>query len=164
MLAPMRAALCLSVAFFSACATTSAAPKPDPNAKLEVSRATEREPKAGPSEVFVGEVTVTPLFTPNEFRKAGAGLVTFAPGARSAWHRHPKGQTLVITRGTGWVQQQGEAKLEVKEGDVVWTPPGVVHWHGATETDAMQHVATQEPVEGVAVEWLQQVSQDEYLR
>lgn len=154
----------LCVVSLAACATTPAPPKVDPDAKMEVSASSARDPVAGPVEVFTGEVTVTPLFVPNEFRRAGAGLVTFAPGARSAWHRHPKGQTLVITRGTGWVQQKSGEKFEVKEGDVVWTPPGVIHWHGATDTEAMSHVATQEPVEGIAVEWLEKVTDEEYAR
>lgn len=154
----------LLFAALGACATTPKPPHVDPNAKMELSASSTRDPVAGPVEVFTGEVTVTPLFTPNEFRKAGAGFVTFAPGARSNWHRHPKGQTLVITRGTGWVQQKGETKLEVKEGDVIWTPPQVIHWHGATATEAMSHIATQEPVEGIAVEWLEKVSDDEYAR
>ncbi|MGV3622634.1 MAG: (R)-mandelonitrile lyase [Archangium sp.] len=154
----------LLFAALGACATTPKPPHVDANAKMELSASSTRDPVAGPVEVFTGEVTVTPLFTPNEFRKAGAGSVTFAPGARSNWHRHPKGQTLIITRGTGWVQQKGESKLEVKEGDVIWTPPEVIHWHGATATEAMSHIATQEPVEGIAVEWLEKVTDDEYAR
>lgn len=152
------------LAALSACATTPKTPRADPDAKMEVSASGTRDPVAGPVEVFTGEVTVTPLFTPNEFRRAGAGHVTFAPGARSAWHRHPKGQTLIITRGTGWVQQKGAPKLEVKEGDVIWTPPDVIHWHGATDTEAMSHIATQEPVDGIAVEWLEKVTDEEYAR
>lgn len=160
----MRIRSVVLLAGVSACATTPKAPPVDPNAKMEVSASNTREPVAGPVEVFTGEVTVTPLFVPSELRHAGAGHVTFAPGARSAWHRHPKGQTLIITRGTGWVQQKGEEKIEVHEGDVVWTPPEVIHWHGATATEAMSHIATQEPVEGVAVEWLEKVTDDEYAR
>lgn len=155
--------IALLCALLMACATTPSAPKIDPDAKMEVSAAAERPELIGPSETFTGEVAVTPLFLPNPNRHSGAGHVVFAPGARSAWHRHPRGQTLIITAGSGWVQEKGEKKVEVKAGDVVWTPPGVVHWHGATATEPLSHIATQEPLEGKTVEWLEHVTDDEYL-
>jgi quercetin dioxygenase-like cupin family protein len=92
-----------------------------------------------------------------------AAVVTFAPGARSNWHTHPAGQTLVVTAGTGWIQQEGGAKREIHAGDVIWTPPGVKHWHGATDTTSMRHTALQEVVDGENVTWLEAVSEAQFL-
>lgn len=90
--------------------------------------------------------------------------VTFEPGARSAWHTHPLGQTLIVTAGTGWVQQEGGEKQDIKPGDVIWIPPGVKHWHGATATNGMTHIAIQEQLDGKNVEWMEQVSDEQYGR
>ena len=90
-------------------------------------------------------------------------LVTFEPGARSAWHWHPLGQTLVVTSGCGWVQSEGQPKVEIRPGDVVWCPPKERHWHGATPTTAMTHIAIQEALEGKVVEWMEKVSDEQYL-
>jgi len=111
---------------------------------------------------FVGSVRVDPLFAPRQPSAVSAGAVTFQPGARSAWHTHPLGQTLVVTSGTGWVQQAGGEKIVIKPGDVIWTPPGVKHWHGATATTGMSHIAIQETRNGTSVEWLEPVSQAQY--
>jgi quercetin dioxygenase-like cupin family protein len=92
----------------------------------------------------------------------GCALVTFEPGARSAWHFHPLGQTLVVTQGCGWVQSEGQPKVEIRAGDVVWCPPNEKHWHGATSTTAMSHIAVQEALDGKPVEWLEKVTDDEY--
>ena len=92
------------------------------------------------------------------------GLVTFTPGARSAWHTHPAGQLLIVTSGTGWVQEEGGAKHEIKPGDVIWTPPGVKHWHGATATNSMSHIAITNVVNGKNVEWLEKVSAEQYQK
>ena len=116
----------------------------------------------GSAEYFTGTAVVDPLFAPNGVRGSSAGHVTFAPGARSAWHSHPAGQTLVVTSGSGWIQQWDGEKREIKAGDVVWTPPGVKHWHGATSTTSMGHIAFQEIVDGSAVEWMEQVSDEDY--
>jgi quercetin dioxygenase-like cupin family protein len=105
---------------------------------------------------------VEPLFNAIEHRRVSAGQVTFTAGARSAWHTHPAGQTLVITAGIGWVQQWGGKKIEVRPGDVIWTPPGVKHWHGAIATSTMTHIALQEPVGGKVVEWMEHVSEQQY--
>ncbi len=118
----------------------------------------------GPAERFTGNVTVVPLFVPNEVRRETAAYVTFDQGARSAWHSHPAGQTLVVTEGIGWVQEEGGEKREIKPGDVVWTPPGVKHWHGATSRNAMTHMAIQEDAEGKGITWLQHVTDAEYER
>ena len=116
----------------------------------------------GPAANFTGTVTVTPLFAPNEHSNAGAGQVEFTPGARSNWHTHPAGQTLIVTSGTGWVQQEGGEKIQIKPGDVIWTPPGVKHWHGATDTGSMTRIAVTPVVGGKNVEWLEPVSTEQY--
>lgn len=116
----------------------------------------------GPEANFTGQVSVEMLFPANAPARAAGASVTFEPGARSAWHTHPLGQTLIVTSGTGWVQQEGGQKQEIKPGDVVWTPPGVKHWHGATATDRMTHIAIQEALDGKMVEWMEKVSDEQY--
>lgn len=118
----------------------------------------------GPAQYFTGAVRVDMLFQPQAPSRASGGLVTFEPGARSAWHTHPLGQVLVVTAGTGWVQQEGGAKQEIRPGDVIWTPPGVKHWHGATATNGMAHIAITEALDGKNVDWLEKVSDEEYTR
>lgn len=111
---------------------------------------------------FVGNARIDPLFAAQAPSKVSAGYVTFQPGARSNWHTHPLGQTLVVTTGTGWVQQQGADKQVIKPGDVIWTPPGIKHWHGATSTTGVTHMAIQEVLEGKSVEWLEPVTEAQY--
>jgi quercetin dioxygenase-like cupin family protein len=111
---------------------------------------------------FVGNARIDPLFAAQAPFKVSAGYVTFQPGARSMWHTHPLGQTLVVTAGTGWVQQEGAERQVIKSGDVIWTPPGVKHWHGATSTTGMTHMAIQEALDGKNVEWLEPVSEAQY--
>ena len=118
----------------------------------------------GPAQNFVGAVRVDPLFQPREGNRAAGAYVNFEPGARSAWHTHPAGQTLVVTAGTGWVQQEGGAKQEIKPGDVIWTPPGVKHWHGATASTGMTHLAINEQVSGKSVDWMEKVSDEQYAK
>jgi quercetin dioxygenase-like cupin family protein len=118
----------------------------------------------GPAEYFTGSVIVDPLFSANEHTPATGGHVTFAPGARSAWHTHPAGQILIVTSGTGWVQDEGGEKREIKPGDVIWTPPGVKHWHGATATTAMSHIAITNMLDGKNVDWMEKVSDEQYGR
>jgi quercetin dioxygenase-like cupin family protein len=116
----------------------------------------------GPADWFTGNVRVDPLFqAPDPARVAGAH-VTFEPGARTAWHTHPLGQTLIVTSGAGWVQREGGAIEEIRPGDVVWFEPGEKHWHGATAINGMTHLALQERLDGKVVEWLEQVSNEEY--
>jgi len=128
-----------------------------------ISPATARPPTVGAAETFTGSVHVTPLFQPTAPSRTGGASVTFQPGARSAWHTHPLGQTLIVTAGTGWVQQEGGDKREIRPGDVIWTPPGVKHWHGASATSAMTHIAIQEAQGGTPVTWLEHVSDDQYV-
>ncbi len=128
----------------------------------EISRNGSRPSAMGSAQYFTGSVIVEPLFRANEHMHASGGLVTFAPGARSAWHSHPAGQILIVTSGTGWVQEKGGEKRAVRPGDVVWTPPGVMHWHGATATTSMSHIAITNMRDGKNVEWMQKVSDEEY--
>lgn len=128
-----------------------------------ITTAAERGSSAGPAAWFSGDASVAPLFGPNGPRDFGAAYVTFQPGARTAWHSHPAGQTLVVTDGTGWVQVEGEPRRDIKPGDVVWTPPGVRHWHGATRSTAMTHIALQGEVEGRVVDWFEPVADATYL-
>lgn len=129
---------------------------------VEVMRNGTRPSASGPAASFTGAVIVNPLFQATEHTRAAGANVSFAPGARTAWHTHPAGQTLVVTAGTGWVQQWGGERQEIRPGDVVWIPPGVKHWHGATATNSMAHTAIQEHVEGEVVDWMEQVTDQQY--
>ncbi|HEX2285621.1 MAG TPA: cupin domain-containing protein [Mycobacterium sp.] len=129
---------------------------------MDVSADETRPATTGPADTFTGQVTVKPLFDPNPVRNTGAAEVTFTPGARTAWHTHPGGQTLIVTTGIGWIQQWGGQKLSIKPGDVIWTPPGVKHWHGASDTSAMTHIAIQDSVDGRPVDWLEHVTDEQY--
>ncbi len=118
----------------------------------------------GPADWFTGTVRVDPLFqAPAPARVAGAS-VTFEPGARTAWHTHPLGQTLIVTAGAGRAQLQGGPILDIHPGDVVWFGPGEKHWHGAASTTAMTHIAIQESLDGKVVDWMEHVSDEEYLK
>lgn len=117
----------------------------------------------GPEQYFSGTARIDPLILhPQAPTRTSAAYVTFEPGARTAWHTHPLGQMLVVTAGKGWVQEQGSAKREIKPGDVVWIPPGVKHWHGASGTTALTHIAIQEALDGKSVDWLEKVSDQDY--
>jgi quercetin dioxygenase-like cupin family protein len=129
---------------------------------MTVSRDNSRPASPGPQAFFTGDVTMKPLFGPAGSANAFGGHLTFAPSARSAWHTHPAGQTLIVTSGTGWVQQWGGERQQINPGDVVWTPPGVKHWHGATSSDEMTHIAIQEAVDGRFVDWLEKVTDEQY--
>ena len=116
----------------------------------------------GPSDWFTGSVRIDPLFAANEARRGAAATVTFEPGARTAWHTHPLGQTLVVVSGPGRVQREGEPIQEIRPGDVVWFEPGEKHWHGAGPTTAMSHIAIQEHLDGKVVDWMEHVTQEQY--
>lgn len=118
----------------------------------------------GPKDWFVGAVRVEPLFQKEENTLAAGALVTFEPGARTAWHTHPAGQTIIIQSGLGWVQKEGGPVLEVAPGDVVYFEPNEKHWHGASASKAMSHIAIQEEVNGEVVTWMEQVSEQEYSK
>ena len=117
----------------------------------------------GSAQYFTGSVIVDPLYAANNSTSSSGGLVTFEPGARSAWHTHPAGQVLIVTSGTGWVQEEGGQKREIKPGDVIWTPPGVKHWHGATAANAMSHIAITNMLGGKNVDWMEKVADEQYL-
>jgi quercetin dioxygenase-like cupin family protein len=117
---------------------------------------------SGGTQRFAGNVRIDPLFQSNAPSRLSGGLVTFEPGSRTAWHTHPLGQTLLITSGRGWIQQWAHEKQEVVAGDVVSIPPGVKHWHGATSTTGMTHVALQEALDSENVNWLEQVTDEQY--
>lgn len=130
--------------------------------EMVVTRAGSQPSAKGPVQYFTGTVRVDPLFGPRAPSTAAGVAVTFEPAARSAWHTHPAGQVLIVTAGVGRVQQWGAAVQEIRPGDVIWTPPGVKHWHGAAPTTAMTHIAIQEAVEGKNVEWMEKVSDEQY--
>lgn len=129
---------------------------------MDIKRSGSKPSGNGPAEWFTGVVRIDPLFqAPDPARVAGAS-VTFEPGARTARHTHPLGQTLIVTAGAGLAQRWGGPIEDIRPGDVIWSPPGEKHWHGAAPTTAMTHMAIQEQVDGKAVEWLEHVSDEEY--
>ncbi|WP_338662416.1 cupin domain-containing protein [Pararoseomonas sp. SCSIO 73927] len=129
---------------------------------MEIRRAGSQPSGKGPAEYFTGTVRIDPLFAPDEPARVAGALVTFEPGARTAWHTHPLGQTLIVTQGLGWAQREGGPVEEIRPGDVVWFPPGERHWHGATPTTAMSHIAVQEKLDGSPVDWLEHVTDAQY--
>ena len=129
---------------------------------MDIHRIGDRPSTHGSPEYFTGAVRLDPLFQASAPARAMGASVTFEPGARTAWHRHPLGQTLIVTSGCGLVQRWGGPIETVRPGDVVWFPPGEKHWHGATATVALTHVAIQEAQGGRAVEWLEHVSEEQY--
>jgi len=129
---------------------------------MDIQRGGSQPSGIGPAEWFTGTVRVDPLFqAPDPARVLGAS-VTFEPGARTAWHTHPLGQTLIVTAGAGRAQRWGGPIEEIRPGDVVWIPPGEKHWHGAAPTTAVTHIAVQEQLNGKAVDWMEKVSDEEY--
>ena len=144
--------------------TTAVAADPAaPASRVSVSSAVSRPPSKGAATNFTGAATMTPLFSTTTSTRAAAVSVTFDPGARTVWHSHPAGQQLVVVDGDGWVQQWGGQRQALKKGDVVWTPPGVKHWHGATTSSALTHIAVQEHVDGKVVDWMEPVTDGQYL-
>jgi quercetin dioxygenase-like cupin family protein len=131
---------------------------------MDITRGGSKPSGRGPAEYFTGTVRIDPLFQAPEPARAVGASVTFEPGARTAWHTHPLGQTLIVTFGRGFVQREGGPVEEIQAGDVVWFPPGEKHWHGATPTSAMMHIAIQEALNGKTVEWLEKVSDEQYRK
>jgi quercetin dioxygenase-like cupin family protein len=131
---------------------------------MEIIRLGSQTSGKGPTDWFTGSVRIDPLFQPNGYRRAAAAIVTFEPGARTAWHTHPLGQTLIVTSGIGWAQREGGLIEEIRPGDVVWFEPQEKHWHGASPTMAMTHIAIQEELNGKVVEWMEKVSDDQYMK
>lgn len=129
---------------------------------MEITRIGSQASGKGPEDWFSGTVRIDPLFSANEARRGAAASVTFEPGARTAWHTHPLGQTLIVTAGCGWVQREGGPIEEIHPGDVVWFESNERHWHGATPTTAMTHIAIQENLDGKVVDWMEKVTDQEY--
>jgi quercetin dioxygenase-like cupin family protein len=130
---------------------------------MEIKRAGSQPSAKGPADWFTGAVRIDSSFKGAAPARVAGAIVTFEPGARTAWHTHPLGQTLIVTAGCGRVQRWGGPVEEIRPGDVVWFPPGEKHWHGAGPTAAMTHIAVQEQLEGQAVDWLEKVSDEQYL-
>ena len=129
---------------------------------MDIKRSGTHPTAKGPAEYFAGEVRIERLFEAPDPARVRAASVTFEPGARTAWHTHPLGQTLIVTAGRGWAQRWGGPVEEINPGDVVWFGPGEKHWHGATPTTAMTHIAVQEALDGKAVDWMEPVSDAQY--
>lgn len=146
----------VALSLLSAEASASAA------SDVRVTRAGTQPSVQGAAQNFTGAVRVDGLFNASAPARVGGGTVTFEPGARTAWHTHPLGQTLIVTAGVGFVQQAGGARQEIRPGDIVWIPPHVRHWHGATPTTGMSHIAIAEAEDGKAVTWAEQVTDAEY--
>jgi len=140
---------------------TQASPGDRPQT-VEIMRSGSQPSTAGSADSFTGSVRINPLFAAHDPSRVSGASVTFEPGARTAWHTHPLGQTLIVTAGVGWVQQWGSQIQAIRPGDVVQIPPGVKHWHGATATTAMTHTAIQEALNGSPVDWMEQVSAEQY--
>jgi quercetin dioxygenase-like cupin family protein len=130
---------------------------------MHLKRAGSQPSQLGPAAYFTGSVRIDPLHSAPEPARVSCASVTFEPGARSAWHSHPLGQTLVIIAGCGWTQCEGEPIVEIRPGDVIWCPPGHRHWHGAAPTTSMTHIAIQEALDGKVVEWMEHVTDEQYL-
>jgi quercetin dioxygenase-like cupin family protein len=131
---------------------------------MEIIRSGSQTPVSGPDDYFTGNVRIEWQFQRGAPARIAGALVSFDPGARTAWHSHPLGQTLIVTSGVGWTRCEGEEILEIRAGDVIWCPPGHKHWHGATPTSPMTHVAIQEALDGKVVTWMEKVTDEEYLK
>lgn len=129
---------------------------------MEIKRCGTQPSGQGPADWFTGTVRIDPLFPAQDPARTVGASVTFEPGARTAWHTHPLGQTLIVTSGCGRVQRQGGPVEEIRPGDVVWFPPGEKHWHGASATTALTHIAIQEQHDGRTVDWMDHVSDEQY--
>ncbi len=130
---------------------------------MKITRAGTAPSGVGPSDWFTGAVRIDPMFSAEEPGRVAGAHVTFEPGARTAWHTHPAGQTLIVTFGKGRVQREGGPVEEIRPGDVVWFPAGEKHWHGASPEAAMSHIAIQERIDGSAVTWMEKVADEDYL-
>jgi quercetin dioxygenase-like cupin family protein len=131
---------------------------------MKIQRIGSQPSTKGPADWFTGSVRIDPLFQPTAPARAAGASVTFEPGARTAWHTHPLGQTLIVTAGCGWAQTEGGPIEEIHPGDVICFPPQVKHWHGATPKTAMTHIAIQEALDGKVVGWMEKVTDEQYHR
>ncbi|MEB1611100.1 cupin domain-containing protein [Xanthomonas campestris pv. campestris] len=152
------AAMTLAMTMLSSTASAQEAPA------ISVTRVGSQPSAVGPESNFTGAVRVDALFRAPAPARVGGGTVTFEPGARTAWHTHPLGQTLFVTAGVGFVQSWDGPRQEIRPGDTVWIPPGVKHWHGAAPATGMTHIAIAEALDGTSVEWMEKVSDEQYTR
>ncbi|MGE0005107.1 MAG: cupin domain-containing protein [Parvibaculaceae bacterium] len=129
---------------------------------MEIRRKDAQAPRRGPAEYFIGNVRIEPVYEASDPARLRSAVVTFEPGARTAWHSHPLGQLLIVVEGSGRAQQWDGPIHEIQRGDVIWFPPGEKHWHGASPSSSMTHIAIQEALDGKAVEWLEHVSDEQY--
>jgi quercetin dioxygenase-like cupin family protein len=129
---------------------------------MDIKRNGSQPSSKGQAEWFTGNVRIDPLFQPNDSTRANGSSVTFEPGARTAWHSHPLGQTLIVTAGSGLIQSWDKPIEKIQPGDVVWSQPGEKHWHGATATTAMTHISIVEQLDGKAADWMEHVSEEQY--
>lgn len=129
---------------------------------MKITRAGTNPSRQGPADTFTGTVRLDPLFKAEEPGRVAGSIVTFEPGARTAWHSHPAGQTLIVQHGLGRVQQEGGPVEDIRPGDVVWIPAGVRHWHGASRLTAMTHLAVHESIDGRSADWFEHVTDEEY--
>ena len=132
--------------------------------QVKIQRSGSQPSRPGPEEYFTGKVRIDAPFAGSEPARVGGATVTFEPGARTAWHTHPLGQTLIVTQGRGWIQLWGEEIQEMNQGDIVWIPEDVKHWHGATPDTAMTHIAIAESLNGSPVDWMEKVSDAQYQK
>ena len=153
--------LALSILAIALCGGSAAQKQGDHT--MEIIRNGSQPAIKGPADWFTGEVRIDGMFNRSEPSRLTGATVTFEPGARTAWHSHPLGQTLIVTSGVGWTQCEGEPRVEIRAGDIIFCPPGHKHWHGATSGNAMTHIAIQEALDGVNVTWMEQVSDADYL-
>ncbi|MDW5498852.1 cupin domain-containing protein [Pseudomonas lundensis] len=131
---------------------------------MKIQRSGSQPSRPGPEDYFTGKVRIDAPFSGSEPARVGGATVTFEPGARTAWHTHPLGQTLIVTQGRGWIQVWGDEIQEMNQGDIVWIPEDVKHWHGATPDTGMTHIAIAESLNGSPVDWLEQVSDAQYQK
>ncbi|MCE9903334.1 (R)-mandelonitrile lyase [Hafnia paralvei] len=131
---------------------------------MKIIRNASQASVSGSADYFTGNVRIDGMFQAEEPARVGGATVTFEPGARTAWHTHPLGQTLIVTQGRGWVQELGKDVQEINPGDIVWIPEGVKHWHGATAETAMTHIATAESLNGSVVDWMEHVTDEQYRK
>jgi quercetin dioxygenase-like cupin family protein len=146
----------------SAMAAVGPAAAQQRNATMKITRSNSQPFRKGPAEYFTGAVRIEQPFAGSAPARISGAFVTFEPGARTNWHTHPLGQTLIVTQGCGWVQAEGGPREEILAGDIVWFPPGVRHWHGATATQGLTHIAIAEALDGKSVDWMEKVTDAQY--
>ena len=143
--------------------STGAAPQEEGTVEMEIKRKADLQTVEGPEQFFTGKATITGQFARADPSNLTGAIVHFEPGARTAWHTHPRGQTLIVTEGVGWTQVEGGGKYEFYAGDILWCPADKKHWHGATPHEGMTHIALQETLDGKNVTWMEKVTDEEYL-